>query len=235
MFYKSLISVNEESEILQKTVSMFFKERHSRSFWMRRFAGVVLALGFGSLPLVASAAPVTYTINSQFASYFNNSDGNNFSHPNGGILTGTLTVDAELSGNAMIVDYSLSSYLPTTSRVSSYEYGVTGNTFTLASSVLSLLGPIASTADLLTMDFGASTLGDNSLSFTASETYYNCSIFYTPYPTNTCAYSLGLAGIQGANNATPMSVNAVPVPAAVWLFASGLLGLVGVARREVRV
>jgi hypothetical protein len=29
-----------------------------------------------------------------------------------------------------------------------------------------------------------------------------------------------------------MSVQAVPVPAAVWLFASGLLGLVGVARRR---
>ena len=31
------------------------------------------------------------------------------------------------------------------------------------------------------------------------------------------------------------SVSAVPVPAAVWLFGSGLLGLVGVARRKVRV
>ena len=27
-------------------------------------------------------------------------------------------------------------------------------------------------------------------------------------------------------------VNAIPVPAAVWLFGSGLLGLVGVARRK---
>lgn len=31
------------------------------------------------------------------------------------------------------------------------------------------------------------------------------------------------------------STSAVPVPAAVWLFASGLLGLVGVARRKVRI
>ena len=31
------------------------------------------------------------------------------------------------------------------------------------------------------------------------------------------------------------SVSAVPIPAAVWLFGSGLLGLIGVARRKVRV
>lgn len=31
-----------------------------------------------------------------------------------------------------------------------------------------------------------------------------------------------------------MEVSAVPVPSAVWLFGSGLLGLVGVARRKVR-
>jgi hypothetical protein len=30
-------------------------------------------------------------------------------------------------------------------------------------------------------------------------------------------------------------VSAVPVPAAIWLFGSGLLGLIGVARRKVRV
>ena len=30
------------------------------------------------------------------------------------------------------------------------------------------------------------------------------------------------------------TVEAVPVPAAVWLFSSGLLGLIGVARRKVR-
>ena len=31
-----------------------------------------------------------------------------------------------------------------------------------------------------------------------------------------------------------VSVNAVPVPAAVWLFGSGLIGLVGVARRKLK-
>jgi hypothetical protein len=30
----------------------------------------------------------------------------------------------------------------------------------------------------------------------------------------------------------PNAVSAVPVPAAVWLFGSGLLGLVGISRRK---
>ncbi len=41
-------------------------------------------------------------------------------------------------------------------------------------------------------------------------------------------------GMSGNYNAAPslIGVTAVPVPAAVWLFGSGLLGLVGVARRK---
>ncbi|MCK4704384.1 MAG: VPLPA-CTERM sorting domain-containing protein, partial [Gammaproteobacteria bacterium] len=53
------------------------------------------------------------------------------------------------------------------------------------------------------------------------------------------------AVIQGFEGATPnpsnplvpymrMDVQAVPVPAAIWLFGSGLIGLVGFARRKNR-
>jgi len=41
-----------------------------------------------------------------------------------------------------------------------------------------------------------------------------------------------IAGTAGGDFAQYVSASAVPVPAAVWLFGSGLLGLVGVARRK---
>jgi len=52
----------------------------------------------------------------------------------------------------------------------------------------------------------------------------------TTYTVRT-AFSFGINGTGVTANATT-SVSAVPVPAAVWLFGSGLIGLVGVARRK---
>lgn len=41
----------------------------------------------------------------------------------------------------------------------------------------------------------------------------------------------GSANIAGTGDCSSVSINPVPVPGAVWLFASGLLGLAGIARR----
>jgi hypothetical protein len=55
---------------------------------------------------------------------------------------------------------------------------------------------------------------------------------------NTCmtGHSVALVGYAGTMDGTPLSLSitpsAVPVPAAVWLFGSGLVGLIGVARRR---
>ena len=46
------------------------------------------------------------------------------------------------------------------------------------------------------------------------------------YETDMYGYSIAIALVR--------DVSTVPVPAAVWLFGSGLIGLVGVARRKVR-
>lgn len=42
----------------------------------------------------------------------------------------------------------------------------------------------------------------------------------------------GTANIAGSGDCSMTAVSAVPVPAAVWLFGSGLIGLVGMARRS---
>lgn len=60
--------------------------------------------------------------------------------------------------------------------------------------------------------------------------------------TNTASLSLGLppgidvydAGLMTLNDLSWVTVAPVPVPAAVWLFGSGLIGLIGVARRRAR-
>lgn len=44
-----------------------------------------------------------------------------------------------------------------------------------------------------------------------------------------------IANTDVVYNGATVTVNAVPVPAAVWLFGSGLLGLVGVARRKTQL
>lgn len=42
----------------------------------------------------------------------------------------------------------------------------------------------------------------------------------------------GSANIEGSGDCSIPQVSAVPIPAAFWLFGSGLIGLVGLARRE---
>ncbi len=43
------------------------------------------------------------------------------------------------------------------------------------------------------------------------------------------------AGCWPTNDTLTVTLGAVPVPAAVWLFGSGLIGLVGIARRKMHV
>jgi hypothetical protein len=49
---------------------------------------------------------------------------------------------------------------------------------------------------------------------------------------NASKWSLGATGTNYSFNSGGVSLAAVPVPAAVWLFGSGLLGLISVARRK---
>lgn len=201
-----------------------------------------LTLCFGLIGATATAAPVTYNFDETFASYDNNSDGSPASFSPGGQLTGTLTLDAALTGNARVVDYALGSFLPGPgNRTASYDSSVSGNNFSLNSSsgstILSLVSPISSTAERLRLDFGSNPLGGSSLAFTASETYFNCgTVFWAGTPRNSCTLpnsGIGLGtGRAGSNQATQMTVSSVPLPAALPLFVSALAGLGLVARRR---
>ncbi|MBU1191815.1 MAG: hypothetical protein KKA36_02545 [Gammaproteobacteria bacterium] len=81
---------------------------------------------------------------------------------------------------------------------------------------ISFAGPLSLESGILgTLNFVATDLGTASLSTAAaSPGFFDGSSYYVP----------------GFGNAS-IEVSAVPVPAAVWLMASGLLGMVGLSRR----
>jgi hypothetical protein len=94
----------------------------------------------------------------------------------------------------------------------------------LASNLLPLWGVTGHTTD--TTWFNVSDISENPGS-TSSGTFFDLDGFMT--------YSSNLAGVDsvfpGIGTAL-YRVSAVPVPAAAWLFGSGLIGLIGLARRK---
>lgn len=76
---------------------------------------------------------------------------------------------------------------------------------------LTSLSIVDQTADLLTLE-GSGFLSGNAFDITGVNWTFSASAVGTSYS---------------------MTMTAVPVPAAVWLFGSGLLGLIGVARRKI--
>ncbi len=93
-----------------------------------------------------------------------------------------------------------------------------------------------------TLAFNANTFASTMMGNVDQMVYGDCAPtgLMGPMMTgDTCmtGHSIALVGYAGSMGGTPLSlditpVSAVPVPAAVWLFGSGLLGLVGVARRK---
>ena len=73
---------------------------------------------------------------------------------------------------------------------------------------------------------GTALAGDGSAVLVSSSNVANWGFFAgTPY---TEVFSVNFACVSGCSVTPP----AVPVPAAVWLFGSGLVGLAGIARRK---
>jgi hypothetical protein len=64
---------------------------------------------------------------------------------------------------------------------------------------------------------------------------------FNPFIDQTATFTLGIAGVTAASTISnvvfsfgtqPETLVGVPIPAAVWLFGSGLIGLIGIARRR---
>jgi hypothetical protein len=107
-------------------------------------------------------------------------------------------------------------------RGSEYDaFDITGN--------LSLGG----TLDIDLLDMFAPSHGDNFDLFTAESITGNFASLLFPELDGDLLWDLALyEDFSGSIDVLRLSVSSVPVPAAVWLFGSGLLGLLGVARRK---
>ena len=81
---------------------------------------------------------------------------------------------------------------------------------------------------------GASSAGSNQFFIPGIEYFGFWAGFGSEYQLQSGLWdgSLAVLNPEEINTFAKFSVSAVPVPTAVWLFGSGLLGLVGVARRK---
>lgn len=109
-------------------------------------------------------------------------------------------------------------------------------------------GVFASDPFVLNVDFSAPTTDLYNTTIVFDNTYVCCGTVpgFSPnsFDGTTMSlwgadYALGFGAAETLANAGPrlgldlrLELTAVPVPAAVWLFGSGLLGLVGIARRK---
>jgi hypothetical protein len=152
-----------------------------------------------------------------------------------GTVTGSVTTDGTIGvlGSANITDWALTLFAPNlrngpTRIITSADAGA---------SIIFEGTALSASAIALTFDFSAPspanrmTLYDSGdlvgwrLNFCFAGNNLEC-IMRDATISNTTAQSVAHTG------AIDIGVAAVPVPAAVWLFGSGLLGLIGVARRK---
>jgi hypothetical protein len=194
--------------------------------WTFDDAGVMTAVGgtpgnpgttpAGSASFPGSAAPVAGSNPSlqQPATFFGGAF--NFLAPTAGSLAGAAYGTGSLVGGPVIINGT------TTFTAPVLEAQWSGTWFPLgqASGGITFVMDITATS-ATTFDF---ILRANELIDLAED----------PQPAGFAAWTAQwyLSGSGTTSGAHSVQVSAVPVPAAVWLFGSGLLGLVGIARRK---
>ena len=151
------------------------------------------------------------------------------------VLATTTGFVMDMFGLQELGDYKLKG-APSAAVEAGATFGVVSNTTDCSVSVACSAnatfsaGPLADTAGLLT---NWSMGGSIDLAATAgwgNDTSVMIQLI------NTLSASTGATGdvafIQKKQGGVGISVNPVPVPAAVWLFGSGLIGMIGIARRK---
>ena len=152
-----------------------------------------------------------------------------------GTVTGFIETDGSIGvlGSSNITDWALTLTAPNLlgGPIVTLNASDTGSTTTVSGSSLT------ATTDALSFNFSADGHTDYMMFKVGSVGYciHNClsgwqseAIMRATSPSNTDA------AFTTPTGTIDIAVSAVPVPAAVWLFGSGLLGLVGVARRKAR-
>ncbi len=163
---------------------------------------------------------------------------------NAGYITGVMTLTGDYSVGASnssdlttVTDVTLSTV--GTAGVATVDFGTTINFSTPDEA--STIGNPFGTADLLApasvnnfFTFAGWQLDLATLSVEGDTTPEFLHLSGTGVVSGNDYQSTGVTWSLSASNATTysMTVTAVPVPAAVWLFGSGLIGLIGIARRK---
>lgn len=123
--------------------------------------------------------------------------------------------DAVLSGGTGTIDFSIGNFY--------------GNDFTVTAGAVTFTpGEVFSGTPSLLLDSMNIDYANGGFSFYATDidTGATFNAYFDAFDGDDANYML-ISGMW-----TDFSVTPVPVPAAVWLFGSGLLGLVGIARRK---
>jgi len=147
-------------------------------------------------------------------SWVSSTDGGTFLHGIGGADSGTWNEGATQAITGLVIGQQYELSFEQTSGKNSLTDGSTGH---------------------WEVSFGAETQNAPTLSAINMESWQAVSLFFTASATSQNLTFLAMSdhplrvdlGLDGA------TLTSVPIPAAVWLFGSGLLGLVGVARRKV--
>jgi len=158
-------------------------------------------------------------------------------------LTGDYAVGASNSSNlTTVTDVTLSTVM--TAGTATVDFGSTINFFTadgantvdnpFGTASLSVFSPVNNfftyagwQLDLATLTVGSDTTADflhlYGTGVVSGNNYQGTDVTWSLSASDASVYSMTV---------TTVPVTVVPVPAAVWLFGSGLIGLIGIARRK---